>query len=1299
MPNLNLIKHSFAGGEIAPSLYSRTDLALYGKAAKLLKNWIVHPHGGASNRPGTLYQATAKFDNKKVRLIPFKYSTLQNYIVEFGDYYARFYTNLGAGGQILSGQYSVDSYTKALLQMDGVNGSLVFTDDTGKTVVNSQVELDYMEYASNALAQAAYVTNDTAETIDQSFTGATGHRALGDLGGYEYRQAQSFQLSGALTVTAIELRNGVTGGSPSGNWTIRIETDNAGAPSGTLANVNASVSVTPPAADANVKGSFATPFTLSGSTLYWIVVRCNDQSNDNFWGLEGDEAGGYSSGSSKTSSDGGSSWGADNGDTYFKLYTSSPSLQSYSESSIKTQGTYSLKFVGLITSSLNKTLTRTISVPIDLSGLQSIDFDVRASRTGSNFKIGFHDAGGTTTEHTPDILVADTFQSETVDLSTVADADKNAIDSIIITITDADAENTGYIDNIIAGGVRVDTSVKEIGTASGYFDGASKLTLAQSVDFNLETADFTLEGFINIHTLGDMYFCGNGAETSGGCGIFYDNTAHTLAFWANNGSRASVAFTPLVDTFYHFAAVRTSGTIKLAIGGVFGSGSTYATAINSIYDLAIGCDSQVVGKKVIGRIDAFRFSKGVARWTTDFTPPASTNLAYEIETPYAEADLPLLNYTQSADVLYIAHPTIKPKELIRYSNTNWTLTDYDFLGGPFMLPNTTITKTLASSATAKGDSTTLTAVGFTFQSTHVGSLWQLEHYIEGQAVSQAFGSVTTSTAIKCAGTWRIITHGTWTGKLRIERSADGSTGWTNLREFSSANDYNPNTYGTEDMSNNAEPFFVRMNMTAYTSGTCNADLSTDAFYQKGIAQIDTVAVGGATATATITRAIGLTTATIDWTEGAWSDYRGWPSVVEFSPQDRLMWANNTTNPQTHWDTQIGNYYDFSRSDPLVDSDGITKNLPAREVNGITSIVPLSTIIALTSSSEWGILSSSGASISPTSILHKIYGYEGSSGVRPVVIGNRAIYVQVLSSIVRDLGYELYSDSFTGADISILSNHLLSGHTITDMAYQQNPDRLVWCIRDDGKLLTLTYMREQEVIAWTWQDTNEGTDLFESLASIPNSVANYNEVWFSVKRGTKRYIERLSQRLPTLDAEDQVIMDSAVTYDGSPATVISNLTHLNGYTVSILADGNVLPQQTVSGGTITLPAAYSKVHIGIPYNSDLETLNVEVNMPDGTLQGRRVKISEVSIRVTNSRGGYIGPDLNTLHSISGSPMSGSTVLTYDAPGVLTLCSGEIKENLGAGYEDGGRMFFRQSDPLPVTLVALLPIVQPAERTGL
>jgi nucleoid DNA-binding protein len=299
-------------------------------------------------------------------------------------------------------------------------------------------EIDYMEGCDNdANAQAAYVT-DATEVVDQQQTnGALGGFTNGDVGGSEYRTAQSFKLSGLLTITAVEVMCYSASGSPSGNWTLRIETDSGGVPSGTLANANASIVVTPPTAGNVVKGTFAQDFSLTGATSYWIVIQNDNQSNDKWWQIaRQDPSGTYADGNMASSTNG--SWVAyTTHDAYFKVYTKS--LQSYSESTIKTQGSYALKAVAAITDALNKTLTKTFSPALDLSGKASFSFDMRATRTGSNIKVGLHDSGGVTTEITPNIVSAGEFQKVTCDISAVADADKNAIDSMIITIVNADA--------------------------------------------------------------------------------------------------------------------------------------------------------------------------------------------------------------------------------------------------------------------------------------------------------------------------------------------------------------------------------------------------------------------------------------------------------------------------------------------------------------------------------------------------------------------------------------------------------------------------------------------------------------------------------------------------------------------------------------------------------------------------------------------------------------------------------------------------------------------------------------------
>jgi hypothetical protein len=724
---------------------------------------------------------------------------------------------------------------------------------------------------------------------------------------------------------------------------------------------------------------------------------------------------------------------------------------------------------------------------------------------------------------------------------------------------------------------------------------------------------------------------------------------------------------------------------------------------------------------------------------------------YEVPNSYAEGDLPHLKFAQSADVLYICHSSYAPAQLVRFAHDDWELDDYVFKSGPFMLTNTTDTTLHTSAVTGSG--VTLTASVATFFSSHVGSLWRLVQDIAGSVVTKAFTSATTSTSIACGSTWRIITHGTWTASVRVEQSLDGGSTWTELRSFSGANDFNANTSGEVDV-----PCLIRLNCYAYTSGTLNIDLTSDPFTQTGIVKI--TAYSSATAvTVTVIDNLGSTAVTKEWAEGAWSTYRGWPACCAFF-QDRLAFADSTTQPQTIWFTEVGNYASYKRSDPLVDSDGITVNLPSRKMNAIRSMLPLGQILALTSASEWAVGPSADGVLAPTSINTGIQGYRGCNFAEPVIIGNRVIYVTPQGQVVRDLGYDYTNAGFTGADISIISNHLFTNYQILELAYQQEPDSLVWAVRDDGTLLSLTYLREQEVIAWTRHETDGEV---ESIAVIPGAV--YDELWMIVKRGSDRFVEKMVPRLTSTDPRDQFFVDAGISYYDpititgatkanpvvvtAPAHGLSNgdvvdirnvvgmtelngrrfivaskttdtfhltdeqtganingtayttyvsdgevnfvtdtidgLGHLNGRSVIVLADGNVQGPYTVSGGEITLDPPAGIAHIGLPYTADLETLNLELALQDGTAQGRKIHVPQVTLRFLNSRGGFLGPSSDKLYEIvqrKGEPLGSP----------IALFTGDYKQAITPAFDKGGRIFYRQSDPLPVTILGVIPRVE-------
>lgn len=666
-----------------------------------------------------------------------------------------------------------------------------------------------------------------------------------------------------------------------------------------------------------------------------------------------------------------------------------------------------------------------------------------------------------------------------------------------------------------------------------------------------------------------------------------------------------------------------------------------------------------------------------------------------------------------------------------------------------------------------GKSANITSDVAMFDSDHVGALFRINESIEAQSMTEIFTTTRTSAgslSLCGASTWRLVTHGTWTGTLTLEKSIDNGVNWIAVRVFASKADINHNTYGTIEESEGQ----LRLNYTD-TSGTCTVDLSVDAVDKYCIFEVSNYL------TSTSVRVLLKSSMVVsnnggvspagwwEWAEGSWSVYRGFPACVSFY-QDRLCWASSASEPQTIWMSKTGQYTDYGTSIPLVDTDGIGVNLPSKELNAVNSILGLSNLLAFTSSSEWAVGLENV--ITPTSIGIKNQGYNGCSKVPPITIGNKVLYIQPMGTVVRDLGYDIQVDGFAGENISLLADHLFDNKEIVEMAFQQNPDGIVWCVRDDGALLALTYLKEQMVVAWS-QHITDGD--FESVACIPGDYVD--EVWFVVKRGNYRYVEYMKERQVSTNPRDQFFVDCGVTYDtpltitgitkANPPVVTSaghnldnddhvyisevvGMTEVNGkwftvankgtdtfelndidtdlpvdgsaYTayvsggearlgvsglsgldwlanqeVVLLNDGNVETQTVTAGGDIVFDNEGCIFQIGLPYTSILESLRINMNMRDGGLLGRFVKIPQVTVYFLNSRGGYVGPDADHLDELKPIPPE-----LLDEP--IALYSGEQTITMPSDYQIDGRIYYKQTDPLPVTIAAFVPVVNVGGTSG-
>lgn len=403
----------------------------------------------------------------------------------------------------------------------------------------------------------------------------------------------------------------------------------------------------------------------------------------------------------------------------------------------------------------------------------------------------------------------------------------------------------------------------------------------------------------------------------------------------------------------------------------------------------------------------------------------------------------------------------------------------------------------------------------------------------------------------------------------------------------------------------------------------------------------------------------------------------YPAAVSYFEQRRCF-AGTTNQPQNLWMTRTGSESNMSYSLPTRDDDSINIRVAAREANTVRHIVPLSNLVLLTSAAEWRVSSINTDAITPSSISVKPQSYIGANDVQPVIINNNLIYGAARGGHVRELAYAWQANGYITGDLSLRAPHLFDGFDVVDMAYAKSPQPICWFVSSSGKLLGLTYVPEQQVGAWHQHDT-QGT--FESLTVVAEGSedALYAVIRRTINGQEVRYIERMASRL-FIDPEDAFFVDAGATYDGAPATVISGLTHLEGETVSILADGAVHPRLVVAGGTITLDNPASVVQIGLRYESDMQTLPLAMQIDGAFGQGRFKNINKVWLRVYRSSGIFVGPTEDDL-----TEAKQRTTEDYGTPPALK--SEEVEVTISGRWSDNGQVYVRQSDPLPLTIVSM------------
>ena len=702
---------------------------------------------------------------------------------------------------------------------------------------------------------------------------------------------------------------------------------------------------------------------------------------------------------------------------------------------------------------------------------------------------------------------------------------------------------------------------------------------------------------------------------------------------------------------------------------------------------------------------------------------------YEISSPYAEADLPGLKFVQDADTMYIVHPSHKPRKLTRTGHTAWTLSEITFIDGPYRDENTL--EELGGQLCPDGDMEENT--GWAGVGTPTVQERSADRAYHG-GYSRKFTVDAADEGIK-SGTWTSETGAIYRLRFRVFtdqanvkyaiRKGDDS-GFVFTESVSSVpkNEWTEYEHYYQETAGGSGAYVQITNATG-TSGTWYIDrveihkidtilltpsaasgsitLSASASLFEaghvgayfrlrhgetwGYVQI-TAVTNATTASATVRKELGGTKATPHWREGAFSTKNGWPAAIAFHEQS-LWLAATAADPQTVWRSVVADYENMAPGTNA--DDGLSYRIASERVNTIRWLSSMGSLIVGTVNGEWRLgPQDADQPVKPENIKITQQSAYGSADIQPINLRNSVLFVQRLGipsnygEKVRELSYRFEIDGYVGTDLTLLAEHVTRGGLVAG-AFMASPYPIVWAVRSDGVLLGMTYEKDQDVVGWHRHPT---AGEVESVCVIPGSWQD--ELWMVVKRtvngSVRRYVEILTEFDWGGAAEPQwaFFVDCGLTYDGAPATTISGLEHLAGETVSILADGAVVPNQAVSqSGTVTLPQAASVVHVGLPYVSDLEPMDLEAGAMEGTAQGKKKRIHEVAIKLYETLGGRVGPSESELDEII--TRTADDRMGFPPP----LFTGDYMVAFRGGFSDYGRIRIRQDRPLPMTVLCLMP----------
>jgi len=705
----------------------------------------------------------------------------------------------------------------------------------------------------------------------------------------------------------------------------------------------------------------------------------------------------------------------------------------------------------------------------------------------------------------------------------------------------------------------------------------------------------------------------------------------------------------------------------------------------------------------------------------------------EIASPYLEADLFDLQFVQSADQMWITHRNYLPQVLTREAHTTWTLAEFSFLDGPYDDINTSATTlTPAETGAVHPLMTSNTAPSGTV-SDDGGGTNSYKVFDRDKTSVWVRGAPTGNLAYDFPGTNTKVCDAYWirmgsTGGPKAPAAWDfqgyDGTNWITLDSRQAETGWSRSEIRFYDFQNKTAYQSYRINVTAGEDDS-NVNIGETGWHEAGdtmtpfditASSIAGINDGAGFQASDVGRAVRLL-----GTDGVWRWARitsvTSTTVVKIRLYGHALpdlapiarWRLGTFVPGKYvesgslyeerlafsrrfsvYASQTGDFDNFATGEKDTDALEFVQ-AGGGQANDIVWVADSDGALMIGTSGGVRALSGSGIdeALTPSSFKNRRSRTFGCARIRPADAGQSFLYVTRSRRSIAELT-QVQTGRYQSDDVGQVSEHIPK-KGVVELAFQTDPDPLLWFPLDTGELGGYTHQPSQDVRGMHLHQIG-GTDVVVESACVTPGQDGNDDLWLFVKRTisgvTKRYIEIKTSPFEYGALDDAFEVDCGLTYSGAATGTVSGLSHLEGQAVDTLADGKVYKGLTVAGGQVTLPggATAAKWSVGLPYEAAADTLELDVGGKDGSIVGRRKKVAAVILSLFETD--TTGLQIKSFQRGRWESVRIPTVVTPD--GKANLYTGNVEVQIDDSWEGQGRITIRHVNPTPCTIRAMTPV---------